>query len=172
MQNNHASAIKGLNIAVIVLAAGTLLACLAGFAMLGIGGYAVNEYGHHAVDSAIHADHELERELAEAGITDMSDITSADVIGLTNFAFGLGTVALGWELVGGVITLVAGILGVAGASKREKLGGVFVWGIVGAVVALLGGRLITCALLVVSAIFANMDKRAYAIPYGQPPRQG
>ena len=31
---------------------------------------------------------------------------------------------------------------------------------------------ITCALLVVSAIFANMDKRAYAIPYGQPPRQG
>lgn len=171
MQNNHASAIKGVNIAVIVFAAIAILACFVGFALAGIGGSAINQYGYHLFDEALTSHHELERELAASGITVTGDITGTDVVNSLNFALALGMFGIGWELISAVVTLVAGIMGVRGASRREKLGGVLVWSIVGAVVALLGGRIITCILLIISAVLAGMDKRAYAIPYGQPTAQ-
>ena len=171
MQNNHASAIKGVNIAAIVFAVIAILACFVGFALAGIGGSAINQYGHHLFDEALTSHHELERELAASGITVTGDITGADVVNSLNFALALGMFGIGWELISAVVTLVAGIMGVRGASRREKLGGVLVWSIVGAVVALLGGRIITCILLIIPAVLAGMDKRAYAIPYGQPAAQ-
>ena len=164
MQNNHASAIKGVNIAVIVFAVIAILACFVGFALAGIGGSAINQYGHHLFDEALTSHHELERELAASGITVTGDITGTDVVNSLNFALALGMFGIGWELIGAVVTLVAGIMGVRGASRREKLGGVLVWSIVGAVVALLGGRIITCILLIISAVLAGMDKRCLRHP--------
>lgn len=168
MQNNHASVIKGLNIAVIVLAVIVILACLAGFAIVGIGASTVNEYGYRVFDEALASHHELEREMAASGVIMTNSFTSADIVDSVVFGLALGAIGIAWEFIGAVVALVAGIMGVRGASKREKLGGVSVWGIVGAVVALLGGRIVTCVLLVISAVFANIDKRACAIPYGQP----
>ena len=155
MQNNHASAIKGVSIAVIVFAVIAILACFVGFALAGIGGSAINQYGHHLFDEALTSHHELERELAASGITVTGDITGTDVVDSLNFALALGMFGIGWELIGAVVTLVAGIMGVRGASRREKL----------------GGRIITCILLIISAGLAGMDKRAYASPYGQPAAQ-
>ncbi len=169
MQNNHASAIKGVNIAVIVFAVIAILACFVivfaviailacfvGFALAGIGGSAINQYGHHLFDEALTSHHELERELAASGITVTGDITGTDVVNSLNFALALGMFGIGWELISAVVTLVAGIMGVRGASRREKLGGVLVWSIVGAVVALgmfgIGWELISAVVTLVAGI--------------------
>ena len=48
--------------------------------------------------------------------------------------------------------------------KRQAFG----WAIAGAVMSFLTGRLITMALLIVSAVYLNKMRKYPTIPYGQP----
>lgn len=87
-------------------------------------------------------------------------ISSAEVYGVVEFLLIACGVLLGWEGVTCVLTLVAGIFAMKHSAQAEKLDKVFVWGIMGAVAALLGGRLITMTLLIVVAVFSSYDRNA------------
>ena len=58
-----------------------------------------------------------------------------------------------------------------GSNRPEKLKGVMVWNIVGAVASFFAGGLVTLVLCIVVAVFANKDKQAlaYGTPYGAQP---
>ena len=84
-------------------------------------------------------------------------VTTGDVAGILAFL--------------GIFVLVAGIMGVRGSNRPEKLKGVMVWNIVGAVASFFAGGLVTLVLCIVVAVFANKDKQAlaYGTPYGAQP---
>ncbi len=150
MNTTHAKAIKGMSIANIVLAALGIFGCLIACAGLGVGGYAVTGSGYDYV-------------YTDDGIM----VTTGDVAGILAF---LGIfVFLG--VICFIFVLVAGIMGVRGSNKPEKLKGVMVWNIVGAVASFFTGGLVTLVLCIVVAVFANKDKQAlaYGTPYGAQP---
>ena len=151
MNTTHAKAIKGMSIANIVLAALGIFGCLIACAVLGVGGYAVTGSGYDYV-------------YTDDGIM----VTTGDVAGILAF---LGIfVFLG--VICFIFVLVAGIMGVRGSNKPEKLKGVMVWNIVGAVASFFAGGLVTLVLCIVVAVFANKDKQAlaYGTPYGVQPQ--
>lgn len=150
MNTTHAKAIKGMSIANIVLAALSIFGCLIACAGLGVGGYAVTGSGYNYV-------------YTDDGIV----VTTGDVAGILGF---LGIfVFLG--VICFIFVLVAGIMGVRGSNKPEKLKSVMVWNIVGAVASFFTGGLVTLVLCIVVAVFANKDKQAlaYGTPYGAQP---
>lgn len=150
MNTTHAKAIKGMSIANIVLAALGIFGCLIACAGLGAGGAAVTGSGYDYF-------------YTDDGVM----ITTGDLAGLLGF---LGIfVFLG--VICFIFVLVAGIMGVRGSDKPEKLKGVMTWNIVGAVASFLTGGLITLVLCIVVAVFANKDKKAlaYGTPYGAQP---
>ena len=151
MNTTHAKAIKGMSIANIVLAALGIFGCLIACAVLGVGGYAVTGSGYDYV-------------YTDDGIM----VTTGDVAGILAF---LGIfVFLG--VICFIFVLVAGIMGVRGSNRPEKLKGVMVWNIVGAVASFFAGGLVTLVLCIVVAVFANKDKQAlaYGTPYGVQPQ--
>ncbi|MCI2241252.1 hypothetical protein [Adlercreutzia faecimuris] len=174
--NQHEKAIRYLGIAVVVISALAILGTIIGFIFMAVGQAAWNAYGPDLIQQGLEYDYGR----GHHGSGYYGDLSSSDVMGLMGLTMGIGYVALGWELVTAVVSLIAGILAIRGAADRSKLGGVFGWGIGGAVAAFLGGRLVTCVLLVIAAVFANKDKNApawpeagygYAAPapgYGQP----
>ncbi len=143
MNTNHAKAIKGMSIANIVLAALGLLGVLAIWAMLGAGGAAIDGsgYDYFYTDDGYY-------------------IEASDVTAILGMLGGL----VGFLFVGCVLVLVAGIIGVRGAAAPEKLKGVMVWNIVGAVAALITGSWISLVLCIIVAVFANKDKKLYGAP--------
>lgn len=150
MNTTHAKAIKGMSIANIVLAALGIFGCLIACAGLGVGGAAVTGSGYDYF-------------YTDDGVM----ITTGDLAGLLGFAgifVFLGVICF-------IFVLIAGIMGVRGADKPEKLKGVMTWNIVGAVASFLTGGLITLVLCIVVAVFANKDKQAlaYGTPYGAQP---
>ncbi|MGN0038294.1 MAG: hypothetical protein ACI36Y_04040 [Coriobacteriales bacterium] len=59
------------------------------------------------------------------------------------------------DVLGCAVTLVASVLSLRNASNPDKLTGAFVWSIIGAVIALLGCRLITMALLIINCVYIH-----------------
>lgn len=149
MNTSHAKAIKGMSIANIVLASLGIIGILIAWAMLGVGGAAINDSGY----DYFYTD--------EGYIIEMSDI---------NMILGLLGGFIFWGFACLVLVLIAGIMGVRGANKPEKLKSVMVWNIVGAVASFLGAGIISLVLCIVVAVFANKDKKLYAMasPYAAP----
>lgn len=149
MNTSHAKAIKGMSIANIVLASLGIIGILIAWAGLGAGGAAINNSGY----DYFYTD--------EGYIIEMSDI---------NMLLGLVGAFVFWGFACLVLVLIAGIMGVRGANKPEKLKGVMVWNIVGAVAAFLGAGIISLVLCIIVAVNANKDKKLYAMaaPYGAP----
>lgn len=160
MQTKHAGTIRGLGIAVVVLSAAALALCLLCAVLLGLTG---TFFDSSLLDMTT-------AEMARSGVFDeLYDygysyggygVSSAEVDSILGFLLVVGGILLGWESITCVLTLIAGILAMKHAAKTEKLDKLFVWGIVGAVAAFLGGRLITMALLIVVAVFSNSDRNA------------
>lgn len=157
MQTTHAKAIKYLGIATIVLAGLTILGCLIGFvATSALSAYSsayypVAGYGHHGMM--------------------MSGGYSSDYMGMVVAANIFGGL-LFWKLACAVVALIAGIMAVR--MKEPTAHGlhvVFIWAIIGAICSLLAGSLITMALLIVVAVFAEMDRRALEAPAAAAPQQ-
>lgn len=163
----HEKAIRYLGIAVVVFSALALLGTVIGFIFMGVGHAALNAYGPDMIQQG------YEYGRGHHGYSYYGDLSASDAMGLANFGMGLGYVVLAWEFVTAVVSLIAGILAIRGAANHAKLGGVFGWGIAGAVAAFLGGRIITCVLLIIVAVLAYKDKNAPAYPaagygYGAP----
>lgn len=151
MQTTHDKAIKYLGIATIVLAGLTLLGCLIG--MVGVGalsaytqsaypgaeyGYGYG-YGHHGM---------------------MASGSYSDVAGLA-LATGIANALMFWKLACAVVALIAGIMAVRlKAPSAHSLRTVFIWAVVAAICSLLSGSFITMTLLIIIAVFAEMDRRA------------
>lgn len=72
-----------------------------------------------------------------------------------------------------VFALIAGILGMRNADKPEKLGAVFVMDIIAAIVSVFTSSMISLALFIVSAVFANRVRAfaAYQAMGGAIPQQ-
>lgn len=149
MQTTHAKAIKYLGIATIVLAGLTLLGCLIGMVgMSALGAYAQNAYspagygygyGHHGM---------------------MASGSYADVTGIV-VATGIANALLFWKLACAVVALIAGIMAVRlKEPTAHALRAVFIWAVVAAVCSLLAGSIITMTLLIIIAVFAEMDRKA------------
>lgn len=163
--NQHEKAIRYLGIAVVATSALALLGIIIGFIFVGVGHAAWNAYGPDIIQQG------YEYGRGHHGSGYYGDLSVNEAMGLAGLGIGLGYAALGWEFVTAIVSLIAGILAIRGAADRAKLGGVFGWGIAGAIAAFLGGRLITCVLMIIVAVLAYKDKNAPAYPqaaYGAP----
>lgn len=154
MNTNHAKAIKGMSIANIVLAGLGILGMLALWAGLGAGGAAIDMSGY------------------DYFYTDNGYYIEAD--DLASLLGGL-TVLVCFMIICFVLVLIAGILGVRGAEKPEKMKSIMVWNIVGAVASFCGAGIISLVLCIVVAVFASKDRHlvapagmAYGTPYATP----
>lgn len=145
MNTSHAKAIKGMSIANIVLGALGILGTLIIWMGLGAGGAAVANSGY----DYFYTD--------DGYIIQTSDINA--LLGMVGFF-------MFWVFICLALVMVAGIMGVRGANKPEKLKGVMVWNIVGAIASFLGAGIVSLVLCIVVAVFANKDKQAFAAaPY-------
>ncbi len=149
MQTTHAKAIKYLGIATIVLAALTLLGCLVGMiGMAALGSYIQNAcsavdygygYGHHGM---------------------MSSGSYSDVAGIM-LGTGIANALFFWKLACAVVALIAGIVALRlKDAMAHNLRTVFIWALVAAICSLLAGSFITMTLLIIIAVFAEMDRKA------------
>ena len=71
------------------------------------------------------------------------------------------------DILGCAVTIVAAVLAMRNASNPAKLSGAFVWSIVGAVIALLGCRIITMVLLIINCVYIHKVRSYRAIPAAQ-----
>lgn len=150
MYAKNAANIKGLGIAAVVLSIAILLCCLLCFALIGVTGAVFGD--------GAFADR-LAHELNHGYGYDYFDGYGMS-LGIMSLALSITGILVGWELIGCLVSLVAGIIAIRGSNNIAKYGSIFCWSIAGAVAALLGGRLITMGLLIVAAVFANKDKSA------------
>lgn len=170
MQTNHAKIIRGLSIATVVLSAIAIAGCVIGLFALGAGGVAANEYGLDAVHySQNHVDGSFATHWDDGYHHGSYALSDDELMGLLNFGLIVGAVAVVWELLCAAVSLVAGIMGIRGANVKARLGGVFGWSIAGAVAAFLSGRIVTCVLLVIAAVYASKDKNAPEVVYAGMP---
>ena len=112
-------AIRYLGIAVVATSALALLGIIIGFIFIGVGHAAWNAYGPDIIQQG------YEYGRGHHGSGYYGDLSVNEAMGLAGLGIGLGYVALGWELITAVVSLVAGILAIRGAADRTKLGGVF-----------------------------------------------
>lgn len=160
MQNNRAKGLKGLGIAVIVIAAISLVGCILAIVACVMGGLYVDHYGIGPlyIDNGPGPGYELKPHEARQ---------------LASFGIVAAIALMGWAVVMNIVVLIAGIIGLRRADRPEKMGGVFALSIAGAVCALLGGKLISVVLLVIMAVIANQiknapDGEAAAAPFAAP----
>ncbi len=154
--SSDSRAVKGLNIAIIVLAALSLLASL--FLVFGAGLLSAC-----ATDPSVVQNFKYEYYYDN---TYGSNLTTDDVTGVL---LGLGAVLMVYSIFvvpASILALIAGILGVRNAAKPDKLGAAFVLTILAIILNVLCFQLITFILLIISAVFiSKVRKSAVAIPY-------
>ncbi len=150
MQQNHAKALKGLSIAIIVISALALAGCLIGMVFTAVAGSAASTYMPEYLDSHYDSSYSSSHELAQHADDALALLTLASIVGIG---------MMGWVVLCSVITLVAGIMGVRNCANPAKLGTVFGWGVAGAIIALLSGSFIVMVLCIIMAVFANKDKQ-------------
>lgn len=167
MLTSDARVVRGLSIANIVLSS---LAIVGAILTLGITALTVVAMSDPSLVGVI------EQGLDPSDLRDLraSGYSSAEAIALGTGIIGIGGAATGiWLLICGVLDLVASVLNLRSCTRPEKVKSSFVWAIVGAVMALLHGGLITMALFIVAAVYLNKMKKAsaaapYGYGYGQP----
>lgn len=159
MQDSNARTLRGVSIAVIILAVLAIVIFLLGTVAVAMFGAIASDpswYGNGiSLDDYDHGYYDSLSPEATAGIVAAS--------------LGIAVAALVWCILCSVVTLIAGVLGVRNHDKPEKQGGVFGWSIAGAIAAFLSGRIITVILLVIAAVYSNKLRNAANNPYGQPP---
>lgn len=153
MKNAHASSIKGLSIAVIILSALGILAAVLLMVFSGVLSAIIMNEGPDLMNDMRY----------EYGSSSMylNDIDSDDAFFVSAIMMLLGGGLSVWLLICCVGGLIAGILGVMHAANPPKLGLVMGWAIAGTILSFLGGSVIVAVLLIIIAVFANSDKRMY-----------
>lgn len=162
MYQNHAKALKGLGIAIVVLAALSIAGCLLGLAFTVFsGGMAATLVPYSYNDASIAS------EMHEMGLSD------DEAVALFAMLFSMIGAALVWALICSALALVAGIKAMGAANDPAKLKSTMTWNIVGAVASFLGCGIVTTVLCIIVAVFANKDKAALesGLYYAQPQPQ-
>lgn len=165
MPSSDSRVVRGLSIAVLILSILALVACLAGFALLGLTGAMLgNPDVAASLQSQLASDPDFVNELQQYGLT------ADDALGMSVFGMGLGGFLLAASAIASVITLIASILGMRNYHNPQKLGGAFGFTIAGAILSLLWGNFITMVLMIVLAVFIHRVRNAPAQPvgYGYP----
>ena len=141
MPDSNARIVRGLSIATVVISVLAILAVLTVAVLLAVLGSYMNDpaFVQRVIDEAYSQG------------SSVRGITANDVTMLVSLGIGTILAALVWSAICSALALVAGIVGIRNSSKQEKLGTAFGWAIAGAVMSFLTGRLITMALLIVSA---------------------
>lgn len=151
MKNAHASSIKGLSIAVIILSALGILTAVLIMLFSGVLSAIIMNDGLGLMNDM--------RYEYDGSSMYFNDIDSDDVFFVSAIMMLLGGGLSIWLLICCVGGLVAGILGVMHAANPPKLGLVMGWAIAGTILSFLGGNVIAAVLLIIVAVFANSDKR-------------
>lgn len=158
--NSDSRAVKGLNIAIIVLAALSLVGSIFVAFSVGVVGIAFSD---PSVQSSLYD--ELYYDYYYGDLYD-SGLTPDDMIALL---IGLGSVGVAFSLLTlgtSIFTLITGIFGVRNAGNADKLGGTFIMTIISIVLNVLCFSLIMLILLIISAVFINkVRKSAVSIPF-------
>lgn len=121
-------------------------------------------FDHDLWDDDYGTSHPHHASLSTESLVPVSDgyfgysTSSEDVEAIMDIALAVVNALLIWEIIVSAVTLVFGILGIVGAGKQEKLKALTVCGIVGAVIAFLGGHIVLVVLFIISAVMANKDK--------------
>ena len=152
MQTSRAKYIKGLSIAVIVLAALGILGAFASFALTGVTTALIGDYAPSAFDEAYDYGYTngLDYQYGMDG-QETADLM-ATMVAMTGTAISI------WVLLCHVVMLVAGIIGLRFGSKPSKLKMVFGWSIAGAIASLLSCSFVSMVLLIIMAVFAYKDR--------------
>lgn len=158
--NSDSRAVKGLNIAIIVLAALSLVGSIFVAFSVGVVGIAFSD---PSVQSSLYD--ELYYDYYYGDLYD-SGLTPDDMIALL---IGLGSVGVAFSFLTlgtSIFTLIAGIFGVRNAGNADKLGSTFIMTIISIVLNVLCFSLIMLVLLIISAVFINkVRKSAVSIPF-------
>ena len=158
--NSDSRAVKGLNIAIIVLAALSLVGSIFVAFSVGVVGIAFSD---PSVQSSLYD--ELYYDYYYGDLYD-SGLTPDDMIALL---IGLGSVGVAFSLLTlgtSIFTLITGIFGVRNAGNADKLGSTFIMTIISSVLNVLCFSLIMLILLIISAVFINkVRKSAVSIPF-------
>lgn len=158
MQESNARTLRGVSIAVVVLAVLAILTFL-------IGAIAVGIFGAIATDPSLYGDGIAIDGYNHGRYDSLSPEGVASIVGLS---LGVAMALLVWCMLCAAVSLIAGILGIRNHDKPEKLGAVFGWSIAGAIVAFLSGRIVTTVLLVVAAVYAHKLRNPAPVAYAQP----
>lgn len=151
MQTNHASALRGLSIAVVIISGLAILACLICVVFVGAGGsYLANlspeMWEYYLYDGDYYS-------------YDYYGIDGSDMGALVALMVALGGVMMSVALVFTLPALIAGILGLRNYQNPAKMGLIFGWSLAGAICALLSGNMVTMVLLIIMCVFAYKDKQ-------------
>lgn len=157
MQTNHASTLRGLSIAVVIISGLAILGCLIGFVFLGMGGSYLSSispdmWEYYMYDGDYYG-------------YEYYGVDGSEMSALMGMMVALGGVMLLVAILFTAVALVAGILGLRNYQNPAKLSLVFGWSVAGAITSLLTGNIVTMTLLIIMCVFAYKDKQ---MAMGQP----
>ena len=158
--NSDSKTVRGLSIAIVVLAALGILSVIVGFAIIAIFGVAVN-------DPTVIA--EIQNELNSAPYSSgnyfdddyiyLGGMSSSEIVMLLNTAIGASAFLLVLGLICVVVQLIAGIKGIKHCANPSKFSKLFGWTIAGIVVSVLTCSVITLVLFIIVAVYVNKMKK-------------
>lgn len=150
MQTNHASALRGMSIAVTIIAGLTILGCIIGIVFMGVlGSYLGNitpSMWDQYLNDGGHYSHRYD------------DVDGIEMAIAMDLLVGYCVVVL---LVIGLLTIVSlipGIIGLRNKQNPKKLTMLFGWSLAGAITAFLTGNIPNMVLLIIMCVFAYKDK--------------
>ncbi|WP_297156192.1 hypothetical protein [uncultured Ellagibacter sp.] len=158
--NPDSKTVRGLSIAIVVLAALGILSIIVGFAFLAFFGVAAN-------DPSLIA--EIQNELNSAPYSSgnyfdddyiyLGGMSSSEIVMLLNTAIGASAFLLVLGLICVVVQLIAGIKGIKHCANPSKFSKLFGWTIAGIVVSVLACGIISLVLFIIVAVYVNKMKK-------------
>lgn len=158
--NSDSKTVRGLSIAIVVLAALGILGVIAGFALIAIFGVAVN-------DPTVIA--EIQNELNSTAYSSgnyfdddyiyLGGMDSGDILTMLNATVGISAFLLVLGLLCVVVQLIAGVIGIKSCADPTKFSKLFGWTIAGIVVSVLTCSVITLVLFIIVAVYVNKMKK-------------
>lgn len=158
--NSDSKTVRGLSIAIVVLAALGILGVIAGFALIAIFGVAVN-------DPTVIA--EIQNELNSTAYSSgnyfdddyiyLGGMDSGDILTMLNATVGISAFLLVMGLLCVVVQLIAGVIGIKSCADPTKFSKLFGWTIAGIVVSALTCSVITLVLFIIVAVYVNKMKK-------------
>ena len=158
--NSDSKTVRGLSIAIVVLAALGILSVIVGFAIIAIFGVAVN-------DPTVIA--EIQNELNGTAYSSgnyfdddyiyLGGMDSGDILAMLNATVGISAFLLVMGLLCVVVQLIVGVIGIKSCADPSKFSKLFGWTIAGIVVSVLTCSVITLVLFIIVAVYVNKMKK-------------